>query len=36
MISSDEDAMLQTLRKTMGISDSKHASLLAELLDRND
>ena len=36
MISSDEDAMLQTLRNTMGISDSKHASLLAELLDRND
>lgn len=36
MISSDEDAMLQTLRKTMGISDSKHASLLAELLDRKD
>jgi tellurite resistance protein len=36
MISSDEDAMLQTLRKTMGISDSKHASLLAELLDRKE
>ncbi|HIF46288.1 MAG TPA: hypothetical protein EYQ73_05785 [Candidatus Poseidoniales archaeon] len=36
MISSDEDAMLQTLRKTMDISDSKHASLLAELLDRKE
>ena len=36
MISADEDAMLKTLRDTMAISDSKHASLLAELLDRND
>ena len=36
MISADEDAMLKTLRDTMAISDSKHASLLAELLDRDD
>ncbi|MGY8755193.1 MAG: hypothetical protein ACKVIR_05830 [Candidatus Poseidoniales archaeon] len=36
MVSADEDAMLKTLRDTMAISDSKHASLLAELLDRND
>jgi len=36
MITSDEDAMLQTLRENLGISDAKHASLLAELLDRDD
>ena len=34
MITSDEDAMLETLRQNLGISDSKHASLLAELLDK--
>ena len=33
MITSDEDAMLATLRESLGISDSIHASLLAELLD---
>ena len=36
MITSDENAMLSTLRKNLGISDDKHASLLAELLDRDD
>jgi len=36
MITSDEDAMLSTLRMNLGISDSRHASLLAELLDRDD
>ena len=36
MITSDENAMLETLRKNLGISDDKHASLLAELLDRDD
>ena len=36
MITSDEDAMLRTLRENLGISDSRHASLLAELLDRDD
>jgi len=36
MITSDEDAMLSTLRMNLGISDSRHASLLAELMDRND
>ena len=35
MITSDEAAMLNTLRKNLGISDSRHASLLAELLDRD-
>ncbi|RAH13521.1 MAG: hypothetical protein CMB20_004590 [Methanobacteriota archaeon] len=33
MITSDEDAMLATLRESLGISESIHASLLAELLD---
>ncbi len=33
MITSDEAAMLETLRTSLGISDSTHASLLAELLD---
>ena len=33
MITADEDAMLSTLRLNLGISDSRHASLLAELLD---
>ena len=36
MITADEDAMLSTLRLNLGISDSRHASLLAELLDRDD
>lgn len=36
MITSDEDAMLQTLRNNLGISDSRHASLLAELLDKDE
>ena len=36
LITSDEDAMLRTLRENLGISDSRHASLLAELLDRDD
>tara|TARA_B100001094_G_C17972823_1_gene691188 strand:- start:635 stop:937 length:303 start_codon:yes stop_codon:yes gene_type:complete len=36
MITSDEDAMLSTLRQNLGISVSKHASLLAELLDKNE
>ena len=36
MITSDEDAMLNTLRSNLGISDAKHATLLAELLDRDD
>ena len=36
MITNDEDAMLRTLRENLGISDSRHASLLAELLDRDD
>lgn len=33
MITPDEDAMLRTLRESLGITDSRHASLLAELLD---
>jgi hypothetical protein len=36
MITSDEAAMLTTLRDTLGISESRHATLLAELLDRDD
>ncbi len=36
MITSDESAMLSTLRDNLGISDSRHATLLAELLDRDD
>ena len=36
MITPDEAAMLNTLRKNLGISDSRHASLLAELLDRDE
>ena len=36
MITADEDAMLKTLRDKLGIHDSKHATLLAELLDRDD
>lgn len=36
MITSDEDAMLRTLRANLGITDAKHATLLAELLDRDD
>ena len=36
MITSDEAAMLNTLRKNLGISDSRHASLLAELLDKDE
>ena len=36
MITSDEAAMLATLRDTLGISDSRHSTLLAELLDRDD
>lgn len=33
MITADEDAMLLTLRQNLGITDSKHANMLAELLD---
>jgi len=33
IITSDESAMLETLRKTTGISDQEHAMLLAELQD---
>jgi DNA-binding MarR family transcriptional regulator/tellurite resistance protein len=36
MITADEAAMLVTLRANLGISDAKHATLLAELLDRDD
>lgn len=36
MITSDEDAMLKTLRAKLGITDNKHATMLAELLDRDD
>jgi DNA-binding MarR family transcriptional regulator len=36
MITADEEAMLATLRANLGISDAKHATLLAELLDRDD
>ena len=36
MITTDEDAMLLTLRNNLGISDSRHASLLAELLDKDE
>lgn len=36
MITSDEAAMLATLRQTLDISDARHATLLAELLDRDD
>ena len=36
MITADEDAMLKTLRYKLGINDGKHATLLAELLDRDD
>jgi tellurite resistance protein len=36
MITADEDAMLTTLRETLGISDTMHATMLAELLDRDD
>ena len=36
MITPDEDAMLSTLRLNLGISDSRHASLLAELLDKDE
>jgi tellurite resistance protein len=33
VITNDEEAILATLRKTLGISDAQHASLLAELRD---
>ena len=33
VITSDEGAILATLRETLGISDAQHASLLAELRD---
>ena len=33
IITSDESAMLETLRRTTGISDQEHAMLLAELQD---
>jgi len=36
MITADEEAILATLRTNLGISDAKHATLLAELLDRDD
>ena len=36
MITPDEAAMLATLRGTLDISDARHATLLAELLDRDD
>ena len=34
IITNDEEAMLSTLRKTLGITDTQHASLLAELRDK--
>ncbi len=34
MITNDEDAMLETLRDKLGISEAFHASMLAELLDK--
>ena len=36
MVTADEAAMLATLRTNLGISKERHASLLAELLDRDD
>ena len=33
IITSDESAMLETLRRTTGVSDQEHAMLLAELQD---
>ncbi len=36
MITPDEDAILATLRTTLDISESRHATLLAEILDRDD
>lgn len=36
MVTADEAAMLATLRTNLGISEERHASLLAELLDRDD
>jgi len=33
IITADEDAMLQTLREALNISQSQHAELLAELRD---
>ena len=36
MITSDEDAMLATLRRSLDITETRHATLLAELLDRDD
>jgi len=34
VITNDENAMLDTLRQTLGITDLQHASLLAELRDK--
>jgi hypothetical protein len=36
MITTDEAAMLATLRQSLGVTDASHATLLAELLDRDD
>ncbi|RJU85980.1 MAG: TerB family tellurite resistance protein [Candidatus Poseidoniales archaeon] len=36
MITPDEDAILATLRTTLDIPESRHATLLAEILDRDD
>ena len=36
MITADEAAMLATLRTNLGISEERHSSLLAELMDRDD
>ena len=36
MITPDEEAILATLRATLEIPETRHATLLAEILDRND
>ncbi len=36
MITPDEDAILATLRSTLDIPETRHATLLAEILDRDD
>ncbi len=36
MITSDEEAMLETLRESLGITDVRHANMLAELLDKTE
>ena len=34
IITKDEDSMLQTLRKSLNVSESEHATLLANLMDQ--